>query len=343
MNKKLLLLVCLIGSFFIACPASSSEMNDYLDELSFMQLRIAAVGIDMDLYFGWGMDQKKKMKKAAAGAIEDLELIKTDLSKLQLPDTLTKIRELDLQLINSFQKLYNGAEKKTQKVIDSGFEEIEKIGTVQQEEWAKIIKEFQNTDREGLIHQTTQEANLIPDEKDRLVYLEAVKLLQTKKPEASVEAYKLLLPLKEKYVEPPARDCIMLRISDCFLINVDVGTPEIEFPHEEGLKILTELVDSGRYFPSLFETYYKWRTMEQEYNHGMSNMSEIPNQMYNQKRWAVVQTLKKHLLENPQDRWARIQIELMLSLDNIFRGTPYGNSNLVDWGHLYMDLSEVKA
>ena len=79
------------------------------------------------------------------------------------------------------------------------------------------------------------------------------------------------------------------------------------------------------------------------YNHGMSNMSSIPNKEYNIKRWEIIQTIKQHLKDNKDDVWAKEQVELLLSLHNITRGGAYGNWNLMDWGRLYMDLeSEQK-
>jgi len=68
---------------------------------------------------------------------------------------------------------------------------------------------------------------------------------------------------------------------------------------------------------------------------GMSNMSDIPNLEYNLKRWQAIQTIKQHVKDNPDDVWAKAQVNLLLGLPNIGRGGPFGNYNLNHWGMLY--------
>ncbi len=111
---------------------------------------------------------------------------------------------------------------------------------------------------------------------------------------------------------------------------------------EDGLDVLTQIVNKNAYSPVLYEAFYKWRTTEQYYNHGMSNMSHIPNKEYNEKRWEIIQVIKKHLESVPDDLWAQEQVDLLLSLPNIRRGGPMGNDNLTHWGSLYVDLSKFE-
>jgi hypothetical protein len=72
----------------------------------------------------------------------------------------------------------------------------------------------------------------------------------------------------------------------------------------------------------------------------MSNMSEIPNWEYNKKRWSVMQTIKQHIKNNPDDVWAKAQVNLLLGLPNIARGGLVGNSNLNHWGMLYPEYNK---
>ena len=69
----------------------------------------------------------------------------------------------------------------------------------------------------------------------------------------------------------------------------------------------------------------------------MSNSSEIPNLEYNAKRYQVYRTLKKYLKEHPDDQRAKDQVVMILSLPNIERGGPFGNSNLLDWGAIHSE------
>jgi len=72
----------------------------------------------------------------------------------------------------------------------------------------------------------------------------------------------------------------------------------------------------------------------------MAQLAEIPNQIYNEKRWQVIQTIKKHLTKEPEDLWAKAQINLLLDLPNISRKGEHGNDNLIHWGILYTDIPE---
>ena len=67
----------------------------------------------------------------------------------------------------------------------------------------------------------------------------------------------------------------------------------------------------------------------------MSNMSSIPNQEYNIKRWRVIETIHDYLDRNPKDAWANRQVKSLLAIPNITRGGDMGNDNLLHWANLY--------
>lgn len=97
---------------------------------------------------------------------------------------------------------------------------------------------------------------------------------------------------------------------------------------EKELVIMERVLDSGKYSPMLAKTYIDWRTKTQLYWHGASNMSEIPNWEYNLKRWQIIKTIRQHLKANPSDSVAARQAEMLLALENIGRGGPFGNNVL---------------
>ena len=90
----------------------------------------------------------------------------------------------------------------------------------------------------------------------------------------------------------------------------------------------------------IWEAFYRWRTLDQHLNHGMSNMSEILNKEYNEKRWELIQITHNHLVEHPDDIWAWAQRFSLMVFPNIERGEPCGNSNIRHWGYLYTDIIE---
>jgi len=62
--------------------------------------------------------------------------------------------------------------------------------------------------------------------------------------------------------------------------------------------------------------------------------------MYNDKRRQVVEIIQKYLKENPDDAWAKHQMLQIMDIPNIERGGPFGNSNIIYYGRLFMDLEE---
>ena len=72
-------------------------------------------------------------------------------------------------------------------------------------------------------------------------------------------------------------------------------------------------------------------------------MSLIPNDEYNAKRWELVQIIKEYLKKNPNDVWAKAQVNLLLALPNIGRGGLMGNDNLFYYASLYSDILERES
>jgi len=67
----------------------------------------------------------------------------------------------------------------------------------------------------------------------------------------------------------------------------------------------------------------------------MSNSSEIPNTLYNEKRTEVATVIGDHLLINPDDIKAIEQLRYLIWSPSITRGGMYGNSALLDWNAAY--------
>ncbi|MFC1804299.1 hypothetical protein ACFLZ3_00495 [Candidatus Omnitrophota bacterium] len=321
----------------------ASETEDAFDELVYAMQQIEAVTTDMLLWLGWGDPEKdtEHIKEASGQAVADLQEIRDRLGAMEVPAKLEKFKGLEDLVAEKLQVFYGGIEEKEEDVHKREWAEVGKPFAELTEEGARLLVEVYGKGK-YLAESKDAEVSLISDKGDRKDYLKALELLESKKDGVGEKAYELLKPLREKYNGSPAEDCIELRISDCYLISDSFGAPD-DFegsPTEEGLKILSSILEKKRYSPVLYETFYKWRTVEQMFHYGMSNMGTIPNKEYNKKRWEMVQVVKKHLAENPDDKLAKDQWMNLLALENITRGDTYGNSNLMHWGIIYLDLSK---
>ncbi|MCD6371756.1 MAG: hypothetical protein J7L39_03495 [Candidatus Aenigmarchaeota archaeon] len=318
------------------------EKADYLDELIYIEFQVSAVTTDMYMYLGWLKDEKDQMREASIEAIDDLEKNRKHLMSLETPNELIELRDMNLAVINKLKEIYTGIESKKDDEIKAEFESFGELYTKYSENFKDALKKYRNMpELPKSFDPLIEELRLANNQQDKDAYQSAIQLIKEKQ---YSQAYDILSRLKVKYEGLPFEDCIMLRISDCILIADSDLEPENNLkPREDGLDILAQIINKNKYSPIFYEAFYKWRTMEQNYNHGMSNTSEIPNKEYNQKRWQIIQTIKKYLKDNPKDLWARKQIDLLLSLPNITRGGLMGNSNLGHWGNLYVDLSELQT
>ncbi len=82
--------------------------------------------------------------------------------------------------------------------------------------------------------------------------------------------------IKDKYEDSGFKHCIAIKMADC-LILAEPNEEDSILDFEKRITLLLSILDSKEYSPVLFQTFYKWRTQTQEFWHGMSNLSDIPN------------------------------------------------------------------
>ena len=319
----------------------ASDLGNYLDELVFTELQIAAVTTHMYMYLGWLPDKKEWMKETSEKAISDLNEIRRRITELKLPEQLSELKESNLEIIDKLKAIYIGVEEKEAEDIKQGFISCGELNSQYSEKLRDALKKYRHMQElPEDFEPVNEEIKLIQNQEDKDIYLNAIKLIRNKEYR---QAYQDLIRLSEKYQDTVFLGPIKLRVSDCLLmadsdIKFDEGTKAME----DGLRLLSDIINKGEYSPILYEAFYKWRTTDQYFNHGMSNTSDIPNKEYNKRRWELIQIIKKYLKGNPADLWAQEQIDLLLSLPNITRGGTMGNNNLVHWGSLYVDLSKFQ-
>ena len=136
---------------------------------------------------------------------------------------------------------------------------------------------------------TDEENKIFKDDNDRQAYIKALNLIKQKKYK---DAHTILQGLFKKYRGQILEANIVSRIVDCSEMS---NEPDIE----NDLKLITNILDRNEYSPVLYDLFEKWRALYQEYNHGMSNMSDIPNDEYDKKRWGIVKIIEEYLEKNP--------------------------------------------
>lgn len=336
-----ILSAALLLFLFMTSVSMASEIAAYLEELVYIEFQISAVTTDMYMYLGWFEDKKDWIKEASDKAIKDLEELQGYVANLKTPVEMISLQDTNNAVIVNLKAIYTGIENKKSEDIKTEFQSFNKLHVKFSEDFKHALEEYRNMqelpqDFDPII----EELKLASNQEDKDAYQRATQLINEKNYN---QAYEILSQLRVKYEGLPLESCILLRISDCGLkADSDLDVKDKLQMKEDGLDVLTQIVNKTTYSPVLYEAFYKWRTTEQYYNHGMSNMSHIPNKEYNKKRREIIQVIKKRLKDVPDDLWAQEQVDLLLSLPNITRGGPMGNHNLEHWGRLYVDLSKFE-
>jgi hypothetical protein len=320
----------------MSSTAYCQSNRDVFDELAFVEMQVDAVTEDMYGVLGWYSDDTERIRKVSQLNIEELKNIKEILKRIETSPNLDEMKNLESLVITKLISLYDGIERENINDLKPIFLEISNLRKEFSILLVKNLKEYSriNGFPEDL-NIINEHVSLIDDKEAKEKYVNAVNLMDEGK---FIEAYETFCDLEAKYKNTAFGDCVNLGISDCLLLSDSELTEHEGLPSgEAGLKILSNILNQRRYSPTLYEVFYKWRTVEQQLNHGMSNFSEIPNIEYNEKRWEVIQTIKDYLVNNPDDILAESQIDMLITLDNICRGGEFGNNNIMHWGYLYMN------
>lgn len=342
--KTFIIAICLLITTVSGLHAEEimlkAEQNIY--DLEYASLQVEAVENDVYFCYGWQPEKKRYWRKITRKSIKKLDEIKDNLQAIDMDEAMIPLQQDLIILISELQKIYKGMEKKDRKLIDEeyanyyvkGSEYIAKLQEaidqyIDLETWIKELFN-DNFDIKEL------ESQSIGDMQDKELYKKGYDLLKDYK---HFEAFQIFKGLLAKYKNTPAEVYLVLHKADCLAADsVDMMQRLPKEEKEDPVALYASLIDSGDYSPVLDEAFIRWRTKYQEHNHGVSNWSEIPNEFYNEKRWEVVNTIKRYLEKNPNDLWAKYQIMQIMDYPDIVRGGVMGNTNLNYLGALFMDL-----
>jgi hypothetical protein len=336
-NIVIIALVAGISLISQLCSAGISEEQKQAIEQGILELEYAAIqmeAIDNDMYFylGWEFADKEQMQKTAQELGQNLKKIKAHVLTQDFPLEMASLQESMVALIDGLMEIYKDIEKKDRPSIDKEYSLYQEQGSAHNQQLTALIDEFvdipllEDFDYIAEEHRSAEAT-------DAASYEQALSLIKDKQ---FPKAYDILDRLKEKYAGQELELSIALRMSDCLLHDKSDMSQGID-ADEKALQLLTSIVNAGRYSPILQEAFLKWRTIDQYYNQGMSNYSQIPNQAYNEKRWELVKLVRSYYDEHTDDLWAKVQEFLLIDIPNILRGDLMGNTNLRYWAALYTD------
>jgi len=163
-------------------------------------------------------------------------------------------------------------------------------------------------------------------------YYDSIKLVDIKYAVKYLDSISVSLASFQEY------SIYQIEIANQYIIHDE------EFGYDDGyligekvaLKKYLELLNKKEYSLYLFESWERWRCIEQRQN-GASKFSDMQNDLYNEKRKEIAFFILDYIKENPTDEMAINQFLLFSTLNNILRfgEYDYGNQNTVDFYYLY--------
>ncbi|MBF0485415.1 MAG: hypothetical protein HQL16_02760 [Candidatus Omnitrophica bacterium] len=307
----------LMISFCVACTqawAGLSKFDESLLSFFFAGQKIAAIQTDMDFYFGWRRLDRDEWKAPALKAVAELEKIKTGLPK-DLPADLEILRSSFLTAVNHLETLYHNVESKN----DLDFEKEQELFIRATERFngylERVASVMPMTPLADDFDPLDEEMKAFPP-KDRDRFREAAAEVEEKKFD---KARITILSLLKEYQGSVAEGSLVLRLALASLPDEDAEGNNTEILKK--IEDLSQLLHSGRYYPNLVDSYLTWRSAYQEYRHGISETSIIPNHLYVETIDIVCSAIKKHLETSGTDEWARVQLFMLAQLPVIPRGS----------------------
>jgi hypothetical protein len=309
------------------CTQNLNVVELGLIELEFIRMRVAAVEIDMRLFYEMQADSVHYEKEEALlipkDAVFVLSGINRDLRVLSLPPELDEMKQQYIQIIDKIASIYAGF---AQESIANPKEEYE--------EYWKMIEDYDanlTSVRESYFKEPAElkgfdsisyEAIAIANRKDRASFIKADSLFA--KEGAYREARDILRDILPRYKGTDAEGSILCRFVQCAMSDKDEDVDECE----AYLKLLDDYIAEGKYSPQSYMIYLQWRTLKQVCENGRSNWSHIPNAYYISVLHAQIKAVEGHIEIYPDDPWARVQLQLLMNEPCIERwgGFKYGNN-----------------
>lgn len=103
--------------------------------------------------------------------------------------------------------------------------------------------------------------------------------------------------------------------------------------YETAIVKYKSILDQKKYSIYLFEAWLKWRLVNQQHIYGISQLDDIPNNLYDKMREEVAVTILDHITKNDKDEMAINEFLLMATHPIVerFGDYQYGNQNTLEY------------
>lgn len=327
--------ILIYGNVFAqSLPLSAEERG--IIQLQYYALKLQVVEIENDGWMFWGELEKEKWPEAFKDSFKEYDSLKAEIQALNVSEGLRNTQKIMVEFIDKTKAIYGALHTLNDEQMKEKFKEHQENVLNLSNAMQDTFKKYYTLSDASELKIIDKELELISDKNDKNSFLNAVDLLGKRKCKQSKV---ILVDLLKKYKNTPFEASILIRIIDCQQIKDSDLEQDID--SEKYQELALKLLERGEYSPVLFDLFGRWRTVDQMNNHGMSNMSEIPNDEYLKVQWKVAETIIGFIEKNPKDVWAKQQLPVLMTLGNIERGGEVGNLNMNYIAHyFYPDMGE---
>lgn len=144
------------------------------------------------------------------------------------------------------------------------------------------------------------------------------------------EALVLLEKISKQTVDFQEYSIYQIELADQYVKNAESLD---ENSIDKAIEIYKSIIDKKNYSIYLFEAWLKWRIVSQQFVHGISKTSDIPNDTYDKLREQAALNVLNYINTRSNDQMAINEFLLLATHDIVkrFGEYPYGNQNTVEY------------
>lgn len=305
---------------------SVTDTESTLFEFQHIGMQVSAVENDMRFFLMYATDDIDGRQRASEDAVENLRALKKNLDALKTGEELGSLKQSLAEAIRSLKTTYIGISSKSSEEIFAEMSTFrESVREYNSSMKTEISNHLELPQLPADFEIIREEQQYFRSESDLTDYKTALAALENQDYKKAAEILQKLLKI---YENTPLEASILSRLIQC-VNSIPSGLDVLGM--SEQLDRLENILDSGTYQTRLFTVFEQWRSLYQIQNHGVSNWSEIPNQFYISKRWKAARSLIDHVRENPDEKWAKWQLSIIMDMPIIYRGGKFGNSNMMHY------------
>ncbi|MBN9483382.1 MAG: hypothetical protein BGO70_12945 [Bacteroidetes bacterium 43-93] len=307
---------------FAAEAPSLIQFYEYEREIQHLEEDVAYLFASEDV-------ETQEGKEMLSNVIQREKKLQKKITTTKIDQQYTKLKTQLIDLIDAIVVCFDQL-----KNYGSSSNEFKNANAAYQPKLEKHVREFNQTFSEHFYIEIDSAKYAATKAKAcELDYSEKNKSIVYLKENKPITAYKTILSNNSL-----SSDAVKMQLSDILLKSKygDSMNNYIVDKDSVALSFLSTIVNAPKYSPFYYEAWRKWRA-DLQLNYGASKTSDIPNDLYDDKRFSIMWLILNHIKSEPDDTWAYLQFFDLATIEIIHRFGPYdyGNQSAIERAELF--------